>query len=802
MDKRNEVYVINRHGQSVLLDMTKIDSELKVCCEGISNVSPSDISVVVTSTVVNGCSTKDIQETVIKAAESLTRTHPNYDKVTARLTLRQMYKTLFENNHLDYKLLGTFLDDFKEGSTYDKEAGSKIFSYFWDKGYKDGTYSAKVYESFTEEERKEIASLIDFRKDLLFTRAALKQLENLYLSKNKVTKELKELPQIANLLIAVSLFYKEKEDKLNHIKRFYDCLSDLKISLSTPIRSLMRLEGISQYISCVVVEGGDSISSIRQFFDSISQAIVQGAGLGAALNLRAANDPIKKGRYVHSGLFPFARLMVQTRLAYQQGGLRSGNLNLNCAWWDRNSYELMISQDEMLPPEKSLKHIDITIGLNKLLIKRAIEGKDVILFSRFCAPDLIKAYSSKDPTEFEKVYTKYEEAYYNKDYSVFNSPPTTSLVVNAAEYLSRFNVARSNSQKLYYTIMENINSQGTFLLPVSMTNLCVEILLLTKELGIDPETEDVTGEIATCILAAVNLSKVNEISELQEITRIITRALDNLIDYQDYPLPTTEEFTKGRRSIGIGVVGLAHYLAKKRVKQFTKESFPEVHKIFEALNYFCTKASVELAKERGKCKYFEDTIFSKGKLLIDTYNKNIDSYCNVPLYQDWEGLRKDLLEYGIRNSTLNALMPSEASAVVSGTVNGIEPPLSPITIKQQPTTGMIYVPTPDVEELKEYYHFISHEPIEPELFFQNLGIIQKFTCQGISANYYSLVDGNGKVKNSDLLQNMLYAAIYGIKTMYYDRTIQKFIPNKEGSDCFNTSILDNNSHEVCEACSI
>lgn len=329
---------------------------------------------------------------------------------------------------------------------------------------------------------------------------------------------------------------------------------------------------------------------------------------------------------------------------------------------------------------------------------------------------------------------------------------------------------RASTGRIYIQNVDHCNTHSPFdpsVAPIKQSNLCLEIALPTKPLK---NIDDPNGEIALCTLSALNLGAIKDLSELEPLADLAVRALDNLLDYQDYPIISAQLGSMNRRTLGIGVINFANYLAKNGKKYSDGSANNLTHRTFEAIQYYLLKASMNLAKEQGACPLFNETTYSKGILPIDTYKRDLDKICDEPLHMDWESLRKDIQEYGLRNSTLSALMPSETSSQISNATNGIEPPRGLISVKAS-KDGQLKQVVPDFEELRDSYELLWNMP-NNDGYLQLVGIMQKFVDQAISANTNydpSRFEGR-KVPMQTLLKDLLGAYKLGIKTLYYHNT--------------------------------
>ncbi len=602
-------------------------------------------------------------------------------------------------------------------------------------------------------------SYIDHWRDMNFSYAAVKQLEGKYLVQNRVTGEIYESAQFLYILVAACLFANyPKSTRLDYIRRFYNAASTFKISLPTPIMAGVRTP-TRQFSSCVLIETGDSLDSINATASAIVKYVSQRAGIGVnAGRIRALGSPIRGGEAFHTGCIPFYKYFQTAVKSCSQGGVRGGAATLFYPLWHLEIESLLVLKNNRGVEENRVRHLDYGVQFNKLMYQRMMKDDYITLFSPSDVPGLYDAFFADQP-KFEELYVKYEQ-----DESIRKKR------IKAMELFSLFMQERASTGRIYLQNVDHCNTHSPFdpaVAPVRQSNLCLEIALPTKPLE---HVNDENGEIALCTLSAFNLGVIKSVDEFEELSDLAVRALDSLLDYQDYPVPAAYNATMNRRTLGIGVINFAYYLAKNGVKYSDFSANGLVHRTFEAMQYHLLKASVNLAKEKGACPKFNETTYAKGILPIDTYKKDLDSVCDEPLHLDWEGLRAEIVEHGLRNSTLSALMPSETSSQISNATNGIEPPRGHISIKSS-KDGVLKQVVPEYERLKDQYELLWDIPSN-DGYLQLCGIMQKFIDQTISANtsYNPSKYENSKVPMRLLLKDLLTAYKLGVKTLYYHNT--------------------------------
>jgi ribonucleoside-diphosphate reductase alpha chain len=731
-----QLQVTKRNGELEQIDLDKIHKVITWAAKGLNNVSVSQVEIKAHIQFYDGIKTEDIHETLIKSAADLISTDaPDYQYLAARLAIF----------HLRKKAYGQF-------------EPPKLFDHV-KRMVEMGKYDEHLLADYSTEEFEQMEEFLDHWRDMNFSYAAVKQLEGKYLVQNRVTGEIYESAQFLYVLVAACLFANyPKETRLDYIKRFYDAVSQFKISLPTPIMAGVRTP-TRQFSSCVLIETGDSLDSINATASAIVKYVSQRAGIGVnAGRIRALGSEIRGGEAFHTGCIPFYKYFQTAVKSCSQGGVRGGAATLFYPIWHLEVESLLVLKNNRGVEENRVRHLDYGVQFNKLMYTRLIKGQDITLFSPSDVPGLYDAFFA-DQDKFEELYVKYEQ-----DESIRKKS------IKAMELVSLFMQERASTGRIYLQNVDHCNTHSPFnpeVAPVRQSNLCLEIALPTKPLE---HVNDENGEIALCTLSAFNLGAIESLDELEELAELAVRALDSLLDYQDYPVPAALNATMGRRTLGIGVINFAYYLAKNGVKYSDHSANGLVHRTFEAIQYYLLKASNELAKEQGACPKFNETTYSQGLMPTDTYKKDLDKICDEPLHLDWDGLRESIVKHGLRNSTLSALMPSETSSQISNATNGIEPPRGHISIKSS-KDGVLKQVVPDYENLKDAYELLWDIPSN-DGYLQLVGIMQKFIDQTISANtnYDPSKFEGGKVPMKLLIKDLLTTYKLGIKTLYYHNT--------------------------------
>ncbi|SDJ72008.1 ribonucleoside-diphosphate reductase class Ia alpha subunit [Ferrimonas sediminum] len=728
--------ITKRSGKKEPLDLDKIHRVIYWAAQDLDNVSVSQVELASHIHFFDGIETEAIHETIIKAAADLiSEETPDYQYLAARLAVF----------HLRKKAYGQF-------------EPPHLFDHV-SKMVELGRYDQHILQDYSRDELNELNEHLDHWRDMDFSYAAVKQLEGKYLVQNRVTGEVFESAQFLYMLVAACLFANyPKATRLDYVKRFYDATSKFKISLPTPIMSGVRTP-TRQFSSCVLIECGDSLDSINATSAAIVNYVSQRAGIGInGGNIRALGSPIRGGEAFHTGCLPFYKHFQTAVKSCSQGGVRGGAATLFYPLWHLEAEELLVLKNNRGTDANRIRHLDYGVQINRTLYQRLLDGGNISLFSPSDVPGLYDAFFA-DQEEFERLYCQYEA-----DSSIRRK------TVKAVALFSLLMQERASTGRIYIQHVDHCNTHSPFdpkVAPVKQSNLCLEIALPTKPLK---HLNDTEGEIALCTLSAFNLGAIDSLDELEELAALAVRALDSLLDYQDYPVPAAELGSMKRRTLGIGVINYAYYLAKNGVRYSDGSGNNLTHKTFEAIQYYLLKASNELAKEQGACPGFNETTYSQGILPIDSYKTAIDEICDEPLHLDWDGLRASIVEHGLRNSTLSALMPSETSSQISNATNGIEPPRGLVSVKGS-KDGIMKQVVPGIDSLKGSYELLWDIPSNTG-YLQLVGIMQKFIDQAISANtnYDPSRYEDNKMPMGMLLKDLMLAYKYGLKTLYYQNT--------------------------------
>ena len=727
----NGIKVLKRDGHEEGIDLEKVHKMVEFACEDLAGVAASQVEMNSGLQFFDGITTDQIQEILVKSASDLIELdHPNYQYVAARLLLFSLRKAV--HGHPDTP---------------------PPLSEHIEKCIKQGVYDHGIATKYSPEEWVEIDSYIDYGRDYLFTYAGLRQIVDKYLVQDRSTGEKYECPQQMYIMIAATLFANYPEEKrLDYVRRYYNAISKHRINIPTPVMAGVRTP-LRQFASCVLVDVDDTIDSIFSSDMAIGYYVAQRAGIGInAGRIRGINSKIRGGEVQHTGVVPFLKKFESTVRCCTQNGVRGGSATVHFPIWHQEIEDILVLKNNKGTEDNRVRKLDYSIQISKIFYERFISDRDISLFSPHDVPGLYDAFGTE---RFDALYEKYEA-----DKSISRN------TVKAQDIILALLKERAETGRVYIMNIDHCNSHSSFKDKVYMSNLCQEITLPTDPIQhIDGE-----GEIALCILSAINVGKIYKLEDMEELCDLSVRGLEELIDYQEYPVEAARLSTIARRSLGVGFIGLAHYLAREGVKYDDPEAWKKVHDLTEAFQYYLLKSSNKLAQERGQCLDFERTKYSDDILPIDSYKKDVDEIVPNNLNYDWDTLRADIQEYGLRHSTLSAQMPSESSSVVSNATNGIEPPRDYISTKKS-KKGPLKQIVPNIATLKNNYTLLWDMPSNVG-YINIVAVMQKFFDQAISGNWsYNPQNYEGsEVPTSVMAQDLLTTYKYGWKTSYYQNT--------------------------------
>ena len=763
----NGTKVKKRSGSIEPLDLNKMHVMVEEACKDLAGVSASQIEIQSGLQFYDGITTAEIQEILIKSSSDLiSLDHPNYQFVAARLLLFSLRKSLY-GRIKEHPSLGDHITEC----------------------IKKGIYDPCITTNYSDDEIDQLDKCIDHDRDFLFTYAGLRQVVDKYLVQDRSTGQVYETPQFMYMMIAATMFSNyPQETRLDYVKRYYEAISRHRINIPTPVMGGVRTP-IRQYASCVLVDIDDTLDSIFSSDMAIGKYVAQRAGIGInAGRIRGINSKIRGGEVQHTGVVPFLKKFEATVRCCTQNGIRGGSATVHFPIWHKEIEDILVLKNNKGTEDNRVRKLDYSIQLSELFYQRFIDNKEITLFSPHDCPNLFESFGTD---RFDDLYQRYE-----------NDPTIPSRKVRAQELILSLLKERAETGRIYIMNIDHVNSHSSFKEKVEMSNLCQEITLPTKPLQ---HIDDLDGEIALCILSAINVGTLRSLDSLEELCDLAVRGLDALIDFQGYPVKAAAIGTRARRSLGIGYIGLAHYLAKNKVSYNDAEAHNMVHDLTEAFQYYLLKASNNLAKEQGACEYFDKTKYSDGILPIDTYKKDIDEIVPNTLKYDWDSLRNDIKQYGLRNSTLSAQMPSESSSIVSNATNGIEPPRDYLSTKKS-KKGPLKQIVPAYQSLKQHYTLLW-EMKSNDGYVKVVAVMQKFFDQAISGNWSYNPDNypDNEVPVSVMANDLLTTYKYGWKTSYYQNTYDNKTDEVEVEEVkqgLESLLGEIESTSECDACAI
>ena len=762
------MHVTKRNGTSQDFDLEKVHKVLEWATAEISGVSVSEIEIKANIQLYDKIPAYDIHELLIKSAAELISEHtPNYQYVAARLISYKLRKEVY-GQYTPKSLVEVVIDNVSRG-----------------------VYDGAIMQEYSREELLELDASIKHDRDDTFTFAGMEQFRGKYLVQDRKTKVHYETPQILYMMIAATLFSKyPKETRIKYVKDYYDAISLFYISLPTPIMAGVRTP-TRQFSSCVLIESGDSLDSINATATSIVKYISKKAGIGiGAGSIRAEGSRVGDGSVVHTGLIPFLKYFQAAVKSCSQGGVRGGAATVYLPMWHYEFDDLIVLKNNKGIEENRVRHMDYAFQVNKLMYERLLTGGDITFFCPSDVPGLYESFFD-DQDKFKTLYEKYEK-----------TRSIRKKTLPATEVFSTLIQQRKDTGRIYIMNVDHANEHGAFkpkIAPVRMSNLCCEIDLRTSPLSDNSEE----GEISLCTLSAINWGLINEPSEFEKYCDLSVRALDELLDYQSYPVRAAELGTMNRRPLGIGIINLAYFLAKRGLK-YDEDAFEIVDEYAEAWSYYLIKASQQLASEKGEIPLKNHTKYADGVLPIDTYKRELNNLIEHTERLPWNELREKLKETGTRNSTLMALMPAETSAQISNSTNGIEPPRALVSYKQSKDGVMAQV-VPGYHHLKNKYDLLWDQK-SPDGYLKICAILQKYIDQGISVNtsYNPEHYEDNKIPMSVMMTDLVTAYKYGLKQLYYFNT---FDGAGEMTDETTHHAYDGESSQYeddddCESCKI
>lgn len=725
-----QIHVVKRDGTLAAIDLSMIHEAVEWACNGYENVSVSDIEINSRLQFYDKITTSEIQKVMIRsAADLISATSPNYQYVAARLLLMDLRKTVY------------------------KQAEPIPFEYLLRNNINNRIYDKLLFEKYTNQEIVFFSKHISYDRDFLFTYAGLSQMVDKYLLQDRITGEPYETPQEAFMLIGMYMFMNySRELRKKYVLEFYDALSTFKISLPTPIMAGVRTS-IRQFSSCCLIDVGDSVGSIIHSNAAVGFYTAQRAGIGLNFGrIRGIDAKIRNGEVVHTGITPILKMYESTTKGFTQNSIRGGGSTSTIPFFHWEIETFIRLKNNKGNDENRVRRMDYSIALNKLFRDRVSKNQQITLFSTEEVQDLYHLFYSSDYQAFARKYEELEQ-----------NTQIRRKAISARDLYVDILKERFETGRIYILNADHVNTHSSFKDNIYMSNLCQEITLPTSPITDVSKPE---GEIAMCILSNINLGKIDSIDELDSLTELLVRFLDELIDYQEYPVPSAEKSTKNRRSLGIGVSDVFNFLAKNGLYYDTVHGKKQMHEYMERFQYGLLKASSKLAREKGSCNHYNHTKYADNLFPIDTYEKNVDEIVPNVLRCNWEELRKEIKKYGLRNSALSAIPPAASSSLVSNSTAGIDP-VRKTLISKVSKYGPLKQLVPGFETYKQNYTLAWD--INNEEYIKFVAVCQKFIDQSISTNLYydAKKYENNKVPIRELIKHELAAYKYGIKTLYY-----------------------------------
>ena len=742
------IKIKKRNGLSEKFNIEKINKVINWAIEGYSGVSLTDVEINAKINIHEGITTKEIHNLLIESAANLISVEkPNYQFVAGRLLNYQLRKDVWKGKH------------------------APRLSEFLNQGIKNKIYDPSILHNYSEDEINKIGEFIDHERDYNFTYAGVKQLCDKYLIKDRISNKIHETPQFAYILISAYAFAKyPAETRLSYVRKFYDAISRHKINLPTPVMAGVRTSS-RNYASCCLIGVDDTKDSITASATAVSMATANRCGIGIDVSkIRAIGSPIKNGEVVHTGLIPFLKIYESSVKAWQQNGLRGGSATCNIQWWHYEIEDIIVLKNNAGTDDNRVRKLDYTVGMSKLFYDRVLKDEDITLFNSAEVPELYEAWGTKD---FDKVYKECEL-----------KKLKLKKKMSARKLFSLIVKERVETGRIYILNVDHANEHSAWSDKVTMSNLCTEVIHPTIPLN---DYHDKNGEIGMCILSAVNMLEIKNWQDLEKTCDLIVRFLDEIIDLQDYFNVAAENFAKKRRSLGVGITNLAAFLAKNELKYSSDKSLSVIDEWMEHFQYYLLKSSIELAKEKGKCEKFDRTKYSQGILPIDTYKDKVDELVKRKLSLDWDKLRKDIKQFGLRHSTLSSCMPCESSSVIQSSTNGVEPIRSLITYKTS-KMGKLPVMVPGIGKYDDNYE-LAYDLKDNIGLLKINAIIQKYIDMAISTNVYYNYSHyeNNILPDAKVMKELMYAYSLGLISLYYNNTDdgdkEQSLNQKEDKDC-------------------
>jgi ribonucleoside-diphosphate reductase alpha chain len=754
----NNINVVKRSGETVPLDISKIQRQVAYGCRGIDNVSPSMIEIKAQIELHDGIHTETIDELLLKAMVNLIDetenpeiNNVNYQYVAGRQKVSMLRKEVY--------------------GTYTPPSLYEIVK----KNVDLGMYTPELLEWYTKEEWDIIDLFIDHSKDENYTYAAIAQLAEKYLVQNRATGQIYETPQVRYAVAAATAFHNEPKDKrLKYVKEYYECASEGHFTLATPVLAGLGTT-TKQFSSCVLISSDDTLDSIFAAGEMMAKYASKRAGIGLEIGrIRPLGAPIRNGEIKHTGMIPFLKKWFGDLRSCSQGGVRNASCTVTFPIWHYQFEDLIVLKNNQGTEETRVRQMDYSVVVNAMFWNRYRNNENITLFDPHEVPDLYEAYY-RDSEEFEKLYKHYE-----------HKKNIKKKILPAVEmFKNGILKERTDTGRIYMVNIDNVINQGPFntkLDPIYQSNLCQEILLPTKPFQ---RIEDEAGRIALCTLGSINWGSFKTPQEMRKACRVLVRSLSNLLSYQDFLSVQSKLANEDFEPLGVGITNLAYWHAKRNLRYGESDALKEVKRWMEHQAYYLTEMSVELAKERGACKRSEFTYYGQGVFPWERRAQGVNELTDFTpsINLDWETLRSNLKQYGIRNATLMAIAPVESSSVVLNSTNGIEMPMELISVKESKAGSFVQV-VPEYKRLKNRYQLMWDQKDCVD-YLKTASVLAAYIDQSISTNtfYNPAYFNEGKVPATLISKNLMLGYKWGLKTIYYS------LINKVGA---KASLQDNN----------
>ena len=768
------INVIKRNGNREPLNLEKWQAQVAKVCKGTADVSPSMVEIKSQLHFYDGISTQQIDEITLRAIVDLidVESHPdighvNYQYVAGKQRLSMLRKDVYGSYQVPHIY----------------EIVKKNISV--------GLYTKELLEWYTEEDWNKMNDMLDHSKDETYSYAAIEQLIEKYLVRNRSTKEIYETPQIRYMVAAATVFHKEEPNsaRMRYIKEYYNCASDGLFTLATPVLAGLGTP-TKQFSSCVLIRSDDDLDSIFASGEMMAKYASKRAGIGLEIGrLRPLGSPIRGGEIMHTGMIPFLKKWFGDLRSCSQGGIRNASATVFYPIWHHQFDDLIVLKNNQGTEETRVRHMDYGVVLSKFFWKRFKNKENITFFDPNQVPDLYEAFYSNTAL-FEELYIKYE-----------NDSSIRKKVMNAEDvFKSGILKERTDTGRIYLVFIDNVMNQGPFdpeYHKIYQSNLCCEILLPTKSFK---RLDDDAGRIALCTLGSINWGAFRNPEDMRRACRILQRSLCNILDYQDFLSIQSKLSNDEISPLGIGVTNLAYWHAKRGFKYGEKDALQDVKSWMEHQAYYLTEATVELAKERGACLDSSKTRYGQGIFPWECRADGVNELADFTPELDWEILRENMKQYGVRNATLMAIAPVESSSVVINSTNGIELPMSLISVKESKAGSLTQV-VPDYAKLKNKYQLMWDQR-DCESYLKTAAVLAAYVDQSISTNtfYNPAYFPDRKVPTTLIAKNLMQAHIWGLKTFYYS------LINKQGSkevaEDKPLEIIDFDNEEDCEACKL